>query len=85
MNKIKKFFNLDTADGYKFEWNDLRAFLQLWNVVLIIVNINLGSVFGFSIACLGLVKDLTDKDRRISGMLMHLLGIILNAYFIWWL
>lgn len=79
---MKKFFNVDGK--YKFEWNDLRALLQLINVALIVfVSIPVGSVFGLVIASLGLIKDLTDKNRRINSMALHLLGIILNAFFLW--
>ena len=35
MKTIKKYLNVDGK--YKFEWNDLRALLQLVNVLLIIV------------------------------------------------
>ena len=79
---MKKFFNVDGK--YKFEWNDLRALLQLINVALIVfVSIPVGSVFGLIIASLGLIKDLTDKNRRINSVILHLLGIILNAFFLW--
>ena len=40
MNKIKRFFRLEGA--YRFEWNDLRAFLMLINGVLIMGNFSVG-------------------------------------------
>ncbi len=84
MKTIKKYLNVDGK--YKFEWNDLRALLQLVNVLLIIVvNVQTGSIFGLTIATLGLIKDLTDKNRRINSIILHLLGIVLNAFFLWFL
>lgn len=84
MKTIKRYLNVDGK--YKFEWNDLRALLQLVNVLLIIVvNVQTGSIFGLTIAILGLIKDLTDKNRRINSIILHLLGIVLNAFFLWFL
>lgn len=84
MKTIKKYLNVDGK--YKFEWNDLRALLQLVNVLLIIVvNVQTGSIFGLTIATLGLIKDLSDKNRRINSIILHLLGIVLNAFFLWFL
>lgn len=79
MEKLKCFFRIEGA--YHFEWNDLRALLMLVNVVLIMCNFSVGSIFGLTIASFGLVKDLT-TDRHISGILMHLASIILNCYFL---
>ncbi|MDV3427702.1 MAG: hypothetical protein LIR50_11880 [Bacillota bacterium] len=84
MKTIKKYLNVDGK--YKFEWNDLRALLQLVNVLLIIVvNVQTGSIFGLTISTLGLIKDLTDKNRRINSIILHLLGMVLNAFFLWFL
>lgn len=78
MEKIKKFFKVDGK--YQFEWNDLRALLQLINVALIIfAGFSVGAIFGLIIATLGLVKDLI-VDRHINGMALHLLGMILNIF-----
>lgn len=79
MEKIKQFFKIEGK--YKFEWNDLRAFLMLVNVVLIMFNFQVGSIFGLTIASFGLVKDFT-TDRHISGILMHTASAILNFYFL---
>lgn len=80
---IKRFFRIER--NYQFEWNDLRALLQLINVILIIgVNVQTGSAFGLTIASIGLIKDLS-TDRRINGIILHLLGIILNAYFLFFM
>lgn len=78
MKKIKRFFKVDGK--YKFEWNDLRALLQLINVALIIfAGFSVGAIFGLVIAVLGLVKDLI-SDRHINGIILHVLGIILNIF-----
>lgn len=78
MKKVKKFFKVDGK--YKFEWNDLRALLQLINVALIIfAGFSVGAIFGLIIAVLGLVKDLI-SDRHINGIILHVLGMILNIF-----
>lgn len=77
---MKKFFKMADADGYQFEWNDLRALLQIINVMLIVfAGFNVGAIFGLVIGGLGLIKDLT-IDRHINGMVLHLAGIALNIY-----
>lgn len=77
---MKKFFKMTDADGYKFEWNDLRALLQIVNVMLIVfAGFNVGAIFGLVIGGLGLLKDLT-IDRHINGMVLHLASIALNIY-----
>lgn len=78
MTKIKKFFRIDGK--YKFEMNDLRALLQLINVALIVfAGFQVGAIFGLCIAVLGLIKDFL-TDRHINGIAMHLAGVILNAF-----
>lgn len=75
---MKKFFKIET--DYKFEWNDLRALLQIVNVMLIVfAGFNVGAVFGLIIGGLGLLKDLL-VDRHINGIVLHLAGIALNIY-----
>lgn len=77
---LKKFFKLETP--YKFEWNDLRCFVTVINVMLIMTYGLSISWFGLFVALVGVVKDLT-KDRRINGLLMHLANAALNIYFLW--
>lgn len=79
MTTIKKFFKIESA--YQFEWNDLRAFIQVINVILIMRFGLTVSWFGLAIASLGLVRDLT-KDRHLNGIFMHFSSIVLNLYFI---
>lgn len=76
---MKKFFRIE--EGYKFEWNDLRCFITVVNVILIMIYGLSISWFGFAVATIGVIKDLT-TDRRINGLLMHLANVALNVYFL---
>ena len=76
---MKKFFGLDSK--YKFEWNDLRAFITVINVVLIMVYGLSISWFGLAIALIGIIKDLA-VDHKINGLIMHLANVALNIYFL---
>ena len=66
---------------YKFEYNDLRAFITVINVALIMKFGLSIAWFGLVIAFIGLVKDIV-KDHRVNGMVMHLANMVLNIYFI---
>lgn len=80
---MKKFFRIETS--YKFEMGDLRALLQLINVVLIIfMGFNIGAVFGLVVALLGIINDFL-TTRRINGIVMHLLSVILNVFILFFL
>lgn len=76
---MKKFFNIE--GGYKFEWNDLRCFITVINVVLVMIYGLSISWFGLAVAVAGIIKDLT-TDRRINGLLMHVANMSLNIYFL---
>lgn len=76
---MKKFFNIET--DYKFEWNDLRCFVTVINVILIMIYGLSISWFGLFVAVVGIVKDLT-TDRKVNGLLMHISNAILNIYFL---
>lgn len=76
---MKKFFRIE--NGYVFEWNDLRCFITVINVILIMIYGLSISWFGLAVASIGIVKDLT-TDRRINGLLMHLANVALNVYFL---
>ena len=76
---MKKFFRIE--EGYKFEWNDLRCFITVVNVVLIMMYGLSIAWFGLAVALIGVIKDLT-TDRRINGLLMHLANVALNVYFL---
>ena len=76
---MKKFFRVN--EPYRFEWNDLRAFITVINVVLIMIYGLSIAWFGLAIALIGVIKDLT-VDRRINGLIMHLANVALNIYFL---
>lgn len=76
---MKKFFRIE--ESYKFEWNDLRCFITVVNVILIMIYGFSISWFGLAVAAVGIIKDLT-TDRRINGLLMHVANLILNIYFL---
>lgn len=76
---MRKFFGIDGA--YKFEWNDLRAFITVVNVILIMIYGLSIAWFGLAVAVIGVIKDLT-VDHRINGLIMHLANVALNIYFI---
>lgn len=76
---MKRFFRIE--EGYKFEWNDLRCFITVVNVILIMIYGLSISWFGLTVAVIGVIKDLT-TDRKINGLLMHLANVALNVYFL---
>lgn len=76
---MKKFFKIE--EGYKFEWNDLRCFITVVNVILIMIYGLSISWFGLAVASIGVIKDLT-TDRKVNGLLMHLANMALNVYFL---
>lgn len=76
---MKNFFRIE--DGYKFEWNDLRCFITIINVILIMMYGLSIAWFGFAVAVIGILKDLT-TDRRVNGLLMHFANVALNVYFL---
>ena len=80
MEKIKKFFKIEKP--YKFEYNDLRCFITVINVILIMKYGLSIAWFGLAVAAIGVVKDLT-TDRRINGLLMHISSVVLNGYFLY--
>ena len=79
MESIKNFFGLN--EPFKFEWNDLRAGIQLLNVILIMIFGLSVSWFGLAIALGGICKDLSQR-RHINDLVLHLSGVILNVYFL---
>ena len=76
---MKKFFNIE--EPYQFEMNDLRALIQIINVILIMMFGLSISWFGLFLAVCGLIKDFT-TDRHINSILMHTAGMVLNFYFL---
>lgn len=76
---MKEFFRIETP--YKFEYNDLRAFITVINVILIMIFGLSIAWFGLAVALIGVIKDLK-IDRHINGLVMHLASVALNIYFI---
>lgn len=58
------------------EWNDLRALLQIINVILILKFGLSIAWFGLAVAFFGLIKDFA-TDRHFNSIAMHLASIIL--------
>ena len=79
MEKIKNYFGIDKS--YQFDSGDLRAFVTIVNVVLIMIYGLSIAWFGLAVALVGVVKDLT-TDHKINGLLMHLANVVLNVYFL---
>lgn len=79
MQAIKNWFGIKTS--YRFEWNDLRAFIQILNVALIMMFGLSVAWFGLAIALFGVVKDMS-QHRHINDIVLHLTGIILNIHFL---
>lgn len=76
---MKKFFNIETS--YRFEMNDLRAIIQVINVILIMIFGLSVSWFGLALAVFGLIKDFA-TDRHINSITMHTASMVLNIYFL---
>ena len=77
---MKKFFNIKTS--YRFEWQDLRLITTILNVIGIILFGFTAAYAGLAIAAIGIIKDLTNKDRHLNDILLHLTSVVLNIYFI---
>lgn len=76
---MKEFFGI--TESFRFEWNDLRAFIQVLNVILIMTFGLQVSWFGLAIALFGVCKDMS-QHRHINDIVMHLSGVALNMYFL---
>ena len=76
---MREFFKIETP--YKFEYNDLRAFITVINVILIMIFGLSIAWFGLAIALIGVIKDLK-IDRHINGLVMNLASVSLNFYFL---
>lgn len=76
---MRKFFNIETS--YRFEMNDLRAVIQVINVILIMIFGLSVSWFGLALAVFGLIKDFA-TDRHVNSITMHTASMVLNVYFL---
>ena len=54
---MKEWFGI--KESYRFEWNDVRALIQVINVILIMIFGLQISWFGLTIAVFGVCKDLS--------------------------
>lgn len=79
MTKIKEFFKIE--EPFRVEYNDLRAFITVVNVILIMIFGLSIAWFGLTVALIGVIKDLA-VDRHINGLVMHLATVALNIYFL---
>lgn len=76
---MKKFFGI--TEPFRFEWNDLQAFIQIINVALIMIFGLSVAWLGLAIALFGVVKDMS-QHRHINDIVLHLTGAILNIHFL---
>ena len=81
MDRIRQFLNIEGK--YRYETNDLRAITMIINLLLIIT-IGFGSSwFGFSLAVLGIIKDIKNPNRHLNDFLMHGASLLMNSYFLY--
>ena len=76
---MKEFFSI--SEPFRLEWNDIRAFIQIINVALIMMFGLSVAWFGLAIAIFGICKDLS-QHRHINDIVLHLTGVVLNIHFL---
>ena len=76
---MREFFSI--AEPFRFEWNDLRAFIQVLNVALIMAFGLSVAWFGLAIAVFGVCKDMS-QHRHVNDIVLHLTGVVLNIHFL---
>lgn len=76
---MKEFFGI--KERFRFEWNDLRAFIQIINVGLIMIFGLSVAWLGLAIALFGVIKDMS-QHRHINDIVLHLTGVVLNIHFL---
>lgn len=76
---MKKFFNIQNA--YKFEWNDLRAFITVINVTLVIMFGLSVAWFGLAVAIIGIIKE-SFGARHINCYISYIATVALNINFL---
>ena len=77
---MKKFFSIN--EPFRLEWNDLRAFIQIINVALIMMFGLSVAWLGLAIAVFGVFKDM-NQHRHINDIVLHLTGVVLNIHFLY--
>ena len=62
--------------------NDIRAIWQVLNVILVMRFGLVISWFGLGLATAGLIGDCLKpkEDKRVNSFVMHIAGMVLNAY-----
>ena len=76
---MKDFFSI--TEPFRFEWNDLRALIQVINVALIMMFGLSVAWFGLALAVFGVIKDMS-QHRHINDIILHLAGVVLNVHFL---
>ena len=76
---MKNFFSIN--EPFRLEWNDLRAFIQIINVALIMMFGLSVAWLGLAIAIFGVFKDMS-QHRHINDIVLHLTGVVLNIHFL---
>lgn len=76
---MKRFFSIN--EPFRLEWNDLRAFIQIINVALIMMFGLSVAWLGLAIAVFGVFKDMS-QHRHINDIVLHLTGVVLNIHFL---
>jgi len=71
---------------YRFELGDLRAFISVLNVMLIMKYGLTVAWFGLAVGVLGLAIDFIkhykkSNDFRVNSAVIHIANIVLNVYF----
>lgn len=72
---MKKFFELDQP--YKFEINDIRAFLSILNLWSIVGNHKAFIFICLLCAAFGVINDVA-FNRRLNGLIIHFSSLLLN-------
>jgi len=76
---MKEFFGIKQT--YKFEVNDLCAFLAIANVLFIVLGFWWAPLFGLANCCLGIVLNIKAR-AHINLYLTQLAFVYLNVFFL---
>lgn len=79
MNKIKKFFGIETE--YTFEWADLSTLLTVLNVTLVLLGWYYAPFIGIVNCVINLIVNIKYRTH-INLYIMQVALIILNIYFL---
>lgn len=76
---MKKFFGI--TESFRFEWNDVVAFITLLNVILVLLGFSWAPIFGIANGVLSLALNVKYR-AHINLYVMQLAIIVLNIYFL---